>query len=152
MFSKKVTLATAESFTSGYLSHLITSVPGSSLYYRGSIIAYNNEIKETILNVSPNSIKNYGVVSEQVVKEMALSVKKIMGVDYALSTSGIAGPSGGTNEVPVGTIWTAIAGPYGVNAKKYHFGTERSWNVKRSANIILLNLLHQLESDHKKIK
>ena len=152
LFSKKVTLATAESFTSGYLSHLITSVPGSSLYYRGSIIAYNNEIKETILNVSPNSIKNYGVVSEQVVKEMALSVKKIMGVDYALSTSGIAGPSGGTNEVPVGTIWTAIAGPYGVNAKKYHFGTERSWNVKRGANIILLNLLHQLESDHKKIK
>ena len=67
-------------------------------------------------------IKNYGVVSEQVVKEMALSVKKIMGVDYALSTSGVAGPSGGTNEVPVGTIWIAIAGPYGVRAKKYHFG------------------------------
>jgi len=152
LFSKKATLATAESFTSGYLSHLITSVPGSSSYYRGSIIAYNNEVKETILNVSPNSIKNHGVVSEQVVKEMALSVKKIMGVDYALSTSGIAGPSGGTNEVPVGTIWTAIAGPYGVNAKKYNFGTERSWNVKRGANVILLNLLHQLESDHKKIK
>ena len=152
LLSKKATVATAESFTSGYLSHLITSVPGSSSYYRGSILAYDNEIKEKILNVSPDSIKNYGVVSEQVVKEMALSVKKIMGVDYALSTTGIAGPSGGTNEVPVGTIWTAVAGPYGVKTKKYHFGTDRSWNVKRGANAVLLNFLHQLESDHKKIK
>tara|TARA_B100001057_G_scaffold231294_2_gene231535 strand:- start:340 stop:1599 length:1260 start_codon:yes stop_codon:yes gene_type:complete len=152
LLSKKATVATAESFTSGYLSHLITSVPGSSSYYRGSILAYDNEIKEKILNVSPDSIKNYGVVSEQVVKEMALSVKKIMGVDYALSTSGVAGPSGGTNEVPVGTIWIAIAGPYGVKAKKYHFGTDRSWNVKRGANTVLLSFLHQLESDHKKIK
>ena len=152
LLHKKATVATAESFTSGYLSHLITSVPGSSSYYRGSILAYDNEIKEKILNVSPDSIKNYGVVSEQVVKEMALSVKKIMGVDYALSTSGVAGPSGGTNEVPVGTIWIAIAGPYGVNAKKYHFGADRSWNVKRGANAVLLNFLHQLESDYKKIK
>ena len=152
LLSKKATVATAESFTSGYLSHLITSVPGSSSYFRGSIIAYDNEIKKTILNVSPDAIKNYGVVSEQVVKEMALSVKKIMGVDYALSTSGVAGPSGGTNEVPVGTIWIAIAGPHGVEAKKYHFGNDRSWNVKRGANAVLLNFLHQLESDHKKIK
>ena len=83
---------------------------------------------------------------------MALSVKKIMGVDYALSTTGVAGPSGGTSEFPVGTIWTAIAGPYGVKAKKYYFGTERSWNVKRGANRVLLNLLHMLESEHKKIK
>ena len=83
---------------------------------------------------------------------MALSVKKIMGVDYALSTTGIAGPSGGTDQLPVGTIWTAIAGPYGVKAKKYHFGTDRSWNVKRGANAVLLNFLHQLESDHKKKK
>ena len=75
-----------------------------------------------------------------------------MDVDYALSTSGIAGPSGGTNEVPVGTIWTAIAGPHGVKAKKYHFGTDRSWNVKRGANAVLLNFLHHLESDYKKIK
>ena len=75
-----------------------------------------------------------------------------MGVDYALSTSGIAGPSGGTPEVPVGTVWTAIAGPYGVKAQMYQFGTERSWNVKRGANAVLLNFLHQLESDHKKIK
>ena len=152
LLSKKATIATAESFTSGYLSHLITSVPGSSSYYRGGIIAYDNEIKEKILNVSLDSINNYGVVSEQVVKEMAQSVKKIMGVDYALSTSGIAGPSGGTAETPVGTVWTAIAGPNGVKAKRYQFGTERSWNVKRGANTVLLNLLHQLESDHKKIK
>ena len=75
-----------------------------------------------------------------------------MGVDYALSTTGIAGPSGGTNKVPVGTIWTAIAGPCGVKAKKYNFGADRSWNVRRGANAILLNFLHQLESDHKKIK
>tara|TARA_B100000900_G_C20561656_1_gene709163 strand:- start:81 stop:1340 length:1260 start_codon:yes stop_codon:yes gene_type:complete len=152
LLSKKATVATAESCTSGYLSHLITSVPGSSSYYRGSILAYDNEIKQKILNVSPDSIKNYGAVSEQVVKEMALSVKKIMSVNYALSTTGIAGPSGGNGEVPVGTIWTAIAGPNGVKTKKYHFGTERSWNVKRGSNAVLLNFLHQLESDYKKIK
>ena len=152
LLSNQATIATAESFTSGYISHLITSVPGSSSYYRGSILAYDNKIKEEVLRVSAHAIQTYGPVSEQVVKEMALSVKNIMGVDYGISTSGVAGPTGGTSETPVGMVWTAIAGPQGVKAVKYQFGTDRLWNVKRSANAILLDLLNQLESDHKKIK
>lgn len=152
LLSNQATIATAESFTSGYVSHLITSVPGSSAYYRGSILAYDNKIKEEVLRVSAHTIQTHGAVSEQVVKEMALSVKNIMGVDYAISTSGVAGPTGGTLETPVGMVWTAIAGPKGVKAVKYQFGTDRLWNVKRSTNALLLDLLNQLESDHKKIK
>jgi len=152
LFKNKATVATAESCTGGYLAYLITSVPGSSAYFRGSVLAYDNKIKEDILNVHADSLKNYGAVSEQVVKEMALSVKRLMGVDYALSTSGIAGPTGGTTEKPVGTIWTAIAGPNGVKAVKYQFGTERLWNVRRGASAVLLDLLHELESFHKKLE
>jgi len=148
----KATVATAESCTGGYLAHLITSVPGCSAYFRGSVLAYDNKIKENVLQVRAESLRNYGAVSEQVVTEMALSVKKLMGVDYALSTSGIAGPAGGTVEKPVGTVWTAIAGPNGVKAVKYQLGTERLWNVKRGASAVLLDLLHELESDHKKLE
>ena len=148
----KATVATAESCTGGYLAHLITSVPGCSAYFRGSVLAYDNKIKENVLQVRAESLRNYGAVSEQVVTEMALSVKKLMGVDYALSTSGIAGPAGGTVEKPVGTVWTAIAGPNGVKAVKYQLGTERLWNVKRGASAVLLDLLHELELDHKKLE
>jgi len=144
------TVATAESCTGGYLAHLITSVAGSSAYFRGSVLAYDNEIKKSVLNVEPDSLNNFGAVSEQVVKEMACSVRKLMGTDYALATSGIAGPTGGSKEKPVGTVWTAIAGPNGVKAVKHQFGTERLWNVRRSANAVLLDFLHSLESNDKK--
>ena len=146
------TVATAESCTGGYLAHLITSVAGSSAYFRGSVLAYDNEIKQNILNVKFDSLNNFGAVSEQVVKEMASSVRELMGTDYALATSGVAGPTGGSKEKPIGTIWTAIAGPNGVKAKKYQFGNERLWNVRRSANAILLDFLHSLESNDKKVE
>ena len=148
----KSTVATAESCTGGYLAHLISSVPGCSKYFRGSVLAYDNKIKQDILGVKQESLKEYGAVSEQVVKEMAMSVKQMMGVDYALSTSGIAGPSGGSEEKPVGTVWAAIVGPNGVKAVKYQLGVERLSNIKRSASAVLLDFLHQLESDDKKIE
>ena len=148
----KTTIATAESCTGGYLSYLITSVAGSSAYYKGSILAYDNKIKEDILQVDSDSLSNFGAVSEQVVKEMAVSVRKLMATDYALATSGIAGPTGGSKEKPVGTVWTAIASPKGVRAIKYQFGAERLWNVKRSANAVLLDFLHHLESVDKKVE
>ena len=93
-----------------------------------------------------------GAVSKQVVEEMALGVQQLMKVDYALATSGIAGPTGGTPEKPVGTVWTAIATPFGVKAVLHQMGTERLWNIKRSASALLLDLLHVLESDDKKVK
>jgi nicotinamide-nucleotide amidase len=95
---KEKTLATAESCTGGYLAHLITSVPGSSNYYQGSVISYANEIKINELNVSPETLKTVGAVSEDCVKQMAEGVRKKLNTDYAISTSGIAGPDGGSAE------------------------------------------------------
>ena len=152
LLKRNATLATAESCTGGYIAHLITRVAGASAYYKGSILAYDNSIKETVLGVKTETLLAFGAVSEQVVEEMALGIKKIMKVDYAVATSGIAGPSGGTKEKPVGTVWTAIAGPNGVQSVKRQMGTERLWNIKRSASASLLDLLHVLESSDKKVE
>ena len=152
LLKRNATLATAESCTGGYIAHLITRVAGASAYYKGSILAYDNSIKETVLGVKTETLLAFGAVSEQVVEEMALGIKKIMKVDYAVATSGIAGPSGGTKDKPVGTVWTAIAGPNGVQSVKRQMGTERLWNIKRSASASLLDLLHVLESSDKKVE
>ena len=98
LLKRNATLATAESCTGGYIAHLITRVVGASAYYKGSILAYDNSIKETVLGVKTETLLAFGAVSEQVVEEMALGIKKIMKVDYAVATSGIAGPSGGTKD------------------------------------------------------
>ena len=152
LLKRNATIATAESCTGGYLAHLITRLAGASAYYKGSVLAYDNSIKETVLGVKAETLRSFGAVSEEVVVEMALGIKKIMKVDYAVATSGIAGPSGGTTEKPVGTVWIAIAGPNGVQSVKYQMGTERVWNIKRTASVCLLDLLHVLESSDKKLK
>jgi nicotinamide-nucleotide amidase len=137
---RKMTISTAESCTGGYLAHLITSVPGSSEYYTGSVIAYSNSIKQQLLGVSVQSIENYGAVSEQVVKEMAEGVRMKFNTDFAIATSGIAGPDGGSIEKPIGTIWIAVASQNGTIAKKFMFGEHRGRNIRRSA-LAALNLL-----------
>lgn len=133
--SKK--LAVAESCTGGYISHLITSVPGSSEFFNGSVTAYSNQIKENVLKVKNNTLTKFGAVSEQVAKEMALGAKQILNSDFAIATTGIAGPTGGTNEKPVGTIWIAIAGEKKVIAKKFVFGNNRERNIIRSSQTAL---------------
>jgi nicotinamide-nucleotide amidase len=152
LLNKTATIATSESCTGGYIAHLITRVPGSSAYYKGSVLAYDNSIKKSVLGVKQKSLENYGAVSRQVVEEMALGVQNIMKVDFAIATSGIAGPTGSSEEKPVGTVWTAIATPNGVQSVKYQMGTERLWNIKRTASATLLDLLHILESSDKKVK
>ena len=127
------TLATAESCTGGYISHLITRVAGSSDYYKGSVIAYANEVKVAELGVSSTDIEQYGAVSQQVVEQMAVGVQQKIKTDYAIATSGIAGPTGGTDEKPVGTVWIAIATPEGVISKKHQFGKLRDVNIERAA-------------------
>jgi nicotinamide-nucleotide amidase len=127
------TIATAESCTGGYIAHLITRVAGSSAYYKGSVISYANEIKVNELNVKQADIDAYGAVSQQVIEQMALGVQQKMNTDYAIATSGIAGPTGGTEDKPVGTVWIAVATPNGVNSKKYLFGKQRDINIERSA-------------------
>lgn len=137
LIEKKQTMASAESCTGGNIAHLITSEPGSSLWYKGSVVAYSNETKVNILNVDPQLIEEFGAVSEQVVVQMAEGVKKALNVDYAIATSGIAGPDGGTDEKPVGTIWIAVASSDKTIAKCYSFANNRERNIIRSSQTAL---------------
>ena len=143
-------VGSAESCTGGYVAHLITQVSGASAYFKGSVLAYNAAVKQAVLGVQAKTITDYGVVSKQVAEEMALGVQQLMKVDYAIATTGIAGPSGGTVDNPVGTIWTSVATPNGVQSVKYQLGTERVRNIKRSSTAVLLDLLHILEREDKK--
>ena len=152
LLKRNASLATAESCTGGYISHLLTRISGSSAYYKGGLIAYDNSVKVDVLGVNPITIQSFGVVSKQVVEEMALGIQRVMKVDYAIATSGIAGPTGGSIEKPIGTVWTAVATPNGIQSIKHQMGTERLWNIKRSASATLLDLLHVLESSDKKVE
>jgi nicotinamide-nucleotide amidase len=127
-------LATAESCTGGKLASKITSVPGSSDYFKGSVIAYSNEVKLEMLHVSSDLIKNHGAVSEEVVMAMAEGLRKAMKVDYVLATSGIAGPEGGTEEKPVGTIWIALSSGSACLTKKLSLGFNRKANIDLTAD------------------
>jgi nicotinamide-nucleotide amidase len=138
------TVVTAESCTGGYIAHLITEIAGSSDYYLGSILSYANEVKINQLGVSIEDLNQYGAVSEQVVVQMANGAKNKLAADYAIATSGIAGPSGGTDEKPVGTVWIAIATPKGTFAEKHSFGKQRKVNIERAAVTALGLLLKQL--------
>jgi nicotinamide-nucleotide amidase len=140
--SKGQTLAIAESCTGGYVSHLVTSVPGSSAYYIGSTISYANEVKSRFLDVDPNIISSKGAVSEEVAVAMARSVRSKLGATWALSTTGIAGPGGGSEEKPVGTVWIGIAGPDRAFARRFQFGTDRGRNIVVTA-VYALNLLRK---------
>lgn len=131
------TLAVAESCTGGFISHLITSVAGSSVYFNGAVTAYSNQIKEKILGVNSETLIENGAVSEAVAREMVVGVKTAMNADFAIATTGIAGPDGGTDEKPVGTIWIAVADENDVVAEKYTFGDNRERNIIRSSQTAL---------------
>lgn len=119
------TIATAESCTGGRLAAALNAQSGASAYYMGSVVAYDNTIKEQVLGVKHSTLEKYGAVSEQTVREMAEGVRALMNTDYAIATSGIAGPTGGTPDKPVGTVWIAWATPDGTVAECYHFGVAR---------------------------
>lgn len=138
------TLATAESCTGGYIAHLITGVPGSSVYYKGSVVAYANEIKENVLGVSPDTISKYGAVSEETVFEMAAGIIERFHVNCAVAVSGIAGPDGGTADKPVGTTWICVLTPKGAETRKFTFGEHRGRNIRRAALAALDMLRKQL--------
>jgi len=139
---KNCSMATAESCTGGYIAHLITSVPGSSEYFKGSIIAYHNDVKEQMLGVMPETLEEFGAVSAEVVTEMAIGAQANLNVDYVIAISGIAGPDGGSKEKPVGTTWIAIATPEEVFSKQYLFGDSRDRNIRR-ATLQAMNLLRK---------
>lgn len=150
LIKKKATLSTAESCTGGGIAASITSVPGSSEYFLGSTVSYANQVKEEVLGVSSEMLMNHGAVSEVVVKQMAEGSRKLMHSDYAISTSGIAGPGGGTEEKPVGTVWIGLTGPNRTIAKKFLFGDVRVRNIERTIatalNMLRKELLKDLEN------
>lgn len=130
---KNLTISTAESCSGGYLAHLITSVPGVSEVFPGSVVSYSNELKMKLLGVDAEILAAHGAVSQPVAEAMAIGVKNLTGSDYSLATTGIAGPSGGSAEKPVGTVWIACSGPHGVISRCYHFGDQRDINIQRTA-------------------
>ena len=137
---KNETVSTAESCTGGAVAKMITSVSGSSAYFEGSIISYSNQIKINQLQIEENTLNEYGAVSQQVVEQMAIGVRRNLNTQYGLATSGIAGPTGGTPEKPVGTIWIATAGPNGVKSKKLNLGYSRERNI-HVTSLSVLNML-----------
>jgi len=138
----KQTLSLAESCTGGYISHLITSVVGSSDYFQGSVIAYSYEIKTLELYVDKKVLETRGAVSQEVVEQMASAVKKKFNTDYSIAVSGIAGPGGGTSDKPVGLVWIALATPDRIFSKKCQFANNRLRNIQMTANTAL-NLLRK---------
>lgn len=141
-----LTLSTAESCTGGMISTMITSIPGSSEYFKGGIVAYSNEIKTSELSVSPYTLIMNGAVSQQVVEQMADGARNRFNTDFAIAVSGIAGPDGGTEEKPVGTIWIGIATRKRIVSAVYNFGDERSLNIQKAAVTALLMLRKEVLS------
>lgn len=136
------TLALAESCTGGYLSHLVTSVPGSSAYYIGGVVSYANAVKMAELGIPSDMLELNGAVSGPVAEQMAIGVRLALGSDWAVATTGIAGPDGGSPGKPVGTVWIAVAGPHGVVAEKGVFMGTRDLVIKR-ATAAALNMLRK---------
>ena len=147
MKGRGLTLSTAESCTGGFIAHLITKHPGSSAVYAGGAVAYSYELKESVLGVKAETLATYGAVSEQTVKEMASGAVAHFNTDYSVAVSGIAGPDGGTDDKPVGTVWIAVASRTGAVAKMFTFGNKRIQNIERSAMSALSMILNQVKED-----
>lgn len=138
------TIATAESCTGGKLASLLNRHAGSSAFYMGSVVAYDNRVKQEVLGVSASDLEHFGAVSESVVRQMAEGVRRLLHTDYAIATSGIAGPDGGTAEKPVGTVWVAWATPEGTTAECLHLGRLREQITDRACQKVLIALLRTL--------
>ena len=143
------TLALAESCSGGYVSHLVTTVPGSSNYYQGAVVPYHNQFKENILGVRAETLQSVGAVSEETAKEMALGVRKLFGSDFGLASTGIAGPDGGSEEKPVGTVWIACAGEGFLEARKLQLTQDRMLNIQLTG-VSVLNLLRNCFNQNNK--
>jgi nicotinamide-nucleotide amidase len=141
--AKNHTVATAESCTGGYIGHLLSKHAGSSQFYTGGIISYDNRIKSEFLDVSPSILQTVGAVSKEAVEQMALAVRAKMGTDYAISVSGIMGPSGQTDEKPLGMVWIGVANKEKVVSKLFYLRFDRARNIEVTATqaINLLRLL-----------
>jgi nicotinamide-nucleotide amidase len=139
---RKQTVGTAESCTGGYIAHLLTIDPGASSNFKGAVVSYDNKVKEDILNVSHDTIESDGAVSEETVKQMVKGALEKLKTDYALATSGIMGPDGGSEKKPVGTVWIAVGNNKKIEAQQFHFRFDRLRNIEQTAHTAL-NLLRK---------
>ena len=142
LLKKSKTFASAESCTGGNIAHVITLIPGSSEVFRGAAVTYATPTKTKVVGVPASTIEQYGVVSHQVVEAMAKGVRNLMEADYGVATTGVAGPGGGTEENPVGTVWIGVASQKGVVSKRFNFGKDRE-NVINRATIMAYEMLRQ---------
>ena len=147
LISKNKSLSTAESCSGGYIAHLLTSVPGSSLYFKGTVVAYSYDAKETILGVNHSTLETKGAVSEETITEMFNGLMKVTTADYGIATSGIMGPGGGTDDKPVGTVWVAVGSREKMVAKRLHFRFDRAKNIELTATNALLMLFQFVKAE-----
>ncbi|MBO5331035.1 MAG: CinA family nicotinamide mononucleotide deamidase-related protein [Alistipes sp.] len=148
LIERGLTLSTAESCTGGTIASRFTAMAGASAYFLGGVVAYANEAKRDILGVNYDNITHYGAVSEQVVRQMAEGARRITGADYAIATSGIAGPAGGSAEKPVGTVWMAVATPTQTIATLRNCGTDRGQIINRASAYAIEMLYNQLKQNN----
>lgn len=142
LMNSNATIGTAESCTGGYVANQITSIPGSSRYYEGSVVSYSNDVKMNVLGVSSGTLEAYGAVSEQTAREMAEGARRLLNTTFAISTTGIAGPDGGTAEKPVGTVWIACATPEETFTQLLTLRNNRKINIELTCSYAL-NLLRK---------
>lgn len=147
LISKNKSLSTAESCSGGYIAHLLTSVPGSSLYFKGTVVAYSYDAKETILGVNHSTLETKGAVSEETITEMFNGLMKATTADYGIATSGIMGPGGGTDDKPVGTVWVAVGSREKMVAKRLQFRFDRAKNIELTATNALLMLFQFVKAE-----
>ena len=143
-----MTVGVAESCTGGFLASLFTSQPGASEYFYGGIVSYDNSVKMNVLGVEKEVLDTFGAVSRECAEQMAAGARRVLGTDYAIATTGIAGPDGGTPEKPAGTVWVAVASPEGIASKKFSFNsTRRNINIERFAanalNMLRIQLINK---------
>lgn len=142
LINNHATVGTAESCTGGYVANQITSIPGASQYFEGSVVSYSNAVKTSVLGVSPATLETYGAVSEQTAREMAEGARRVLNTTFAISTTGIAGPDGGTPEKPVGTVWIACATPEETFTQLLTLRNNRKINIELTCSYAL-NLLRK---------
>ena len=147
LIDKHLTIATAESCTGGNIAHLITSIPGSSAAFKGGVVAYSNEVKHNVLGVSSESLDQFGAVSREVVEQMAEGACRVLNTDCAIATSGIAGPSGGSDEKPVGTVWIAIKTPTRLFSFKHRFPGNRQRVIFRASMAAMIMAVEEIRKD-----
>jgi nicotinamide-nucleotide amidase len=147
LMERGLTLSTAESCTGGYIAHLITSISGASSWYMGSVVAYDNSIKEKLLQVKKETLATQGAVSREVAEEMVRGVAAATGTSCAIAVTGIMGPDGGSREKPVGSVWVATLCRQELIAHAYIVGNNRAQNIERTAGIAITQLLRMLQQE-----